>query len=71
MIATLIERLARTGLRKGFRQGSTSWAVIGVALSGVAILRRLSSRHRQSQVIAIEELLPGQSMTITAIDPSR
>ncbi len=71
MIGALIERLARTGLRKGFRQGSTSWAVLGIAMSGVAIIRRLSSRHRQTQVLAIEELLPGQSVTITAIPPSR
>jgi hypothetical protein len=63
----LIGSLAKRGLRRGYQDGSTGWGVLGVVLTGVSILRWLHDRHRAAERLAVEELLPGESVIIRAL----
>jgi hypothetical protein len=65
----LIGSLAKRGLRRGYQEGSTSWTILGVVMTGVAILRWLRARHTGAEVLAIEELKPGEKLIIRALRP--
>jgi hypothetical protein len=69
MFSGLIGSLAKKGLRRGYQDGSTGWAVVGVAMTGLSILRWLRARHAGAEVVAVERLQPGESVVIRALAP--
>jgi len=65
----LIGALAKRGLRRAYQGGSTPWAMVGVVLTGISVMRWLGTRVGGPQLLSIEELLPGESVTIRALLP--
>ena len=58
----ILPRLQRTGLRKGFSQGNSTWLAIGVGAWGLRKLHSMS--QRQTEILIREELKPGERMII-------
>jgi hypothetical protein len=65
----IIGAWAKKGLKRGYQDGSTGWSVLGVVLTGISVLRWLRARDRASQRLAVEELLPGESLVVRALRP--
>ena len=63
-MAGIIVRLSRTGLKRGFMEGSRWWLYVGVAASAVRIARRVLA-----EPVAVErfELDPGETVEIRTI----
>jgi hypothetical protein len=61
-MASLLQRLSRTGLRRGFTDGSRAWMAVGVS----ATLLRLAGRAlaNKPEVIFRTELQPGEALEI-------
>jgi hypothetical protein len=57
--------LRRTAFNRGVLGRQPLWALLSVVLW---ILRRMRA-DKQPKVVAIEKLLPGQSMTLTTVTP--
>ena len=57
----LLDRLVRTGLRRGVFGSSQVWLVAGAA----AFLVRRVQRQRRPHTVFLEDLGPGQAITIT------
>ena len=62
----LVQRLARTGLRRGFLEGSRGWLMVGVGLTAVRVARRVLA---EPEVRATVELNPGEAVEIRVVDP--
>jgi hypothetical protein len=69
MFSGLIGSLAKRGLRRGYQEGSTAWAVLGVAMTGLSIIRWLRAKDKAAQVVAVERLQAGESIVIRALAP--
>jgi hypothetical protein len=65
----IIGSWAKKGLRRGYQEGSTGWSIVGVLLTGISVLRWLRARHVGEQKLAVEELLPGESIIVRALRP--
>ena len=63
-MAGLIVRLSRTGLKRGFLEGSRGWLYIGVAASAVRIARRVLA---EPVVVERFELDPGETVEIRTV----
>jgi hypothetical protein len=63
-IARTVRRLAIT---RGLFGGQRAWAVLGGVFWLLRFIRRGFGKNEQT--VALERLLPGQSMTLTAIRP--
>ena len=63
-MAGLIVRLSRTGLKRGFLEGSRGWLYLGVAASAFRIARRVLA-----EPVAVErfELDPGETVEIRTV----
>lgn len=59
----LLDRLQRTGIRKGLLDGSRAWTVVAVVAVGIKLLRRISSAD--TEVVYRERLQVGESLLIT------
>jgi hypothetical protein len=68
-VQRLLLRLSRTGLRRGFVDGSQGWMVVGVA----ATMLRLAGRvlAQKPEVIYRTELQEGDSLEIRTMGPGR
>lgn len=64
MVASILARLVRTGLRKGLRDGSRPWLYVGVAAGSVSLLRRVAARRPET--LLVTELQPGETLQISA-----
>jgi hypothetical protein len=62
----LIGRLARTGLRRGFLEGSSTWLVVGVAATALRAAQRILT---EPPVTATFDLKPGEAVEIRAVPP--
>jgi hypothetical protein len=59
----LLDRLQRTGIRKGLLDGSRAWTVVAVVAIGIKLLRRVAAADRE--VVYRERLQVGESLLIT------
>ncbi|HSO95722.1 MAG TPA: hypothetical protein VLV81_06745 [Acidimicrobiia bacterium] len=62
----LIGRLARTGLRRGILEGSSTWLVVGVTATA---LRAAHHLLREKEITASLELKTGDAVEIRAVPP--
>lgn len=64
----LVQRLARTGLRRGVLEGSRGWLLVGVSLTAVRVLRRVLA---EPDVRATIELHTGDAIEVRVEPPAR
>jgi hypothetical protein len=64
--ATLVARLAKTGLRRGVFEGSRGWLYVGVAATAFRIARRVLA---EPEAVEVFELKPGESVEIRTVSP--
>ncbi len=62
----LIGRLARTGLRRGVLEGSSTWLIVGVAATALRAAQRILT---EAPVTASFDLKPGEAVEIRAVPP--
>lgn len=62
---SVLVRIARTGLRRGLRDGSRPWFVAGVTAGALELIRRALSE--QPEVVYQAELQPGERLDIRTI----
>ena len=62
----LLGRLARTGLRRGFLEGSSTWLVVGVTATALRAAHRLL---REKEVTATLDLKAGDAIEIRTVPP--
>lgn len=65
-MARLLGRLARTGLKRGFLEGSRTWLIVGVAATAARAAQRILT---EAPVTATFELKPGDAVEIRAVPP--
>lgn len=65
---SLVTRLARTGLRRGLREGSRGWLVVGVSATALSVLRRVLT---ESPTIARTELKAGEGLEVRVVKSKR
>ncbi len=65
---TLLRRLTRTGFRRGMA-GSRGWMLVGVAVGGVRVLRRLA--RQEEEVLYRTEVKPGDRFELAVRPPPR
>ena len=63
---TILGRLARTGWRRGLRDGSTGWLTVGVGITALRLLGRVLSER---EIRATVELHTGEAVEIRAVEP--
>lgn len=59
--------LRTRGIKDGVFGGRRSWLVLGLVMWIARFVKRLASRP--SELVAVERLEPGQSITVSALDP--
>jgi hypothetical protein len=62
----LIRRLARTGLRRGLLEGSSTWLIVGVAATALRAAQRILT---EPPVTATFDLKPGEAVEIRTVPP--
>ncbi|MFM8381005.1 MAG: hypothetical protein ACKOA6_03275 [Actinomycetota bacterium] len=63
-----LSRYRRTrGFRDGVLSGRRGWLAVGVLVWTGRLVKKLLSRP--AQLVAVERLEPGQSLTVSALDP--
>jgi hypothetical protein len=65
-VAGILVRLSKTGLKRGFLEGSRGWLYVGLAASAVRIARRVLA---EPVVVERFELDPGETVEIRTIKP--
>jgi hypothetical protein len=63
-VAGILVRLSKTGLKRGFLEGSRGWLYVGLAASAVRIARRVLA---EPVVVERFELDPGETVEIKTI----
>ena len=63
----LMSYLRARSVKEGLLGGQRSWFVVGVIVWGFRLLRKLSSRS--PQVVSTEVLRPGQTVSVSALEP--
>ncbi len=63
-MAGILVRLSKTGLKRGFLDGSRGWLYVGLAASAVRIARRVLA---EPVVVERFELDPGETVEIRTI----
>jgi len=66
--ASVVTRLAKTGLRRGVLEGSRGWLYVGVAATALRVMRRVLS---EQETVEIFELKPGETVEIRTVAPKR
>jgi hypothetical protein len=62
----LVQRLTRTGLKRGLFEGSQGWLLVGISLTALRVARRVLA---EPEVRATVELKPGDAVEVRVIDP--
>jgi hypothetical protein len=62
---SLLIRIARTGLRRGLRDGSRPWLVAGITAGALELVRRMFSE--KPEVVYQAELEPGERLVVRTI----
>jgi hypothetical protein len=65
-MSRLIGRLARTGLRRGLLEGSSTWLMVGVAATALRAAQRILT---EAPVTATFDLKRGEAVEIRAVPP--
>ena len=65
-MAALIDRLFRTGMRRGLMGGSRPWLYVGLTAGAVRVLRRIVS---EPTIVYRTELKPGEHVEIRVSKP--
>lgn len=63
----LVARLARTGLRRGFLEGSGPWLIVGVTATALRVAHRIL---REPPATTTFDLQPGDAIEIRELQPS-
>ena len=63
----LMSYLRTRSVKDGLLGGRRSWFVIGVFVWGFRLIRKLMSRS--PQVVSTEVLRPGQTLSVSALEP--
>jgi len=66
---SVLSYLRARSLKDGFGRGRRGWFAVGVVVWGARLLRRVVGRRPQN--VSIETLRPGQSVTVSALEPRR
>ncbi|MFZ9540895.1 MAG: hypothetical protein ACO292_07120 [Ilumatobacteraceae bacterium] len=66
---SILSYLRARSLKDGFGRGRRGWFIVGVVVWGARLLRRVTGRR--PQVVSIESLKPGQTMSVSALEPRR
>ncbi len=61
----VILRIARTGLRRGLRDGSPRWLIVGITAGAVALIRRALTETPTT--LYATELKPGERVEIRTV----
>ena len=64
---SVVARLARTGLKRGFLEGSRTWLYVGVTAAALQVVRRAAGSAPET--IYVGELKPGESIEIRTKRP--
>lgn len=64
---SVLVRIARTGVRRGLRDGSRTWLLTGVAAGALELLRRALADS--PEVVYQAELQPGERLEVRTIPP--
>lgn len=64
---SVLMRIARTGLRRGLRDGSRPWLVAGITAGALALVRRALTE--QPEIVYQAELQPGERLEVRTIPP--
>jgi hypothetical protein len=62
---SVLVRIARTGLRRGLRDGSRTWLIAGATAGALELVRRALSQ--QEELVYQAELQPGERLEIRTI----
>ncbi|MEI8390984.1 MAG: hypothetical protein WCG40_00650 [Actinomycetes bacterium] len=65
----VLSYLRARGIKDGLARGQRGWFILGVVLWTARLLRRLA--RRTPQLVSSEVLRPGQSMSISSLEPER
>jgi hypothetical protein len=63
----LMSYLRARSVKEGLLGGRRSWFGVGVIVWGFRLLRKLSSRS--PQIVSTEVLRPGQTVSVSALEP--
>jgi len=70
-MGSLLDRLVRAGMRRGFKRGLVGgnqvWLAVGAVALGARLLQRMASPGRG--VTVTERLSPGQALIIRHLQP--
>jgi hypothetical protein len=69
VVQRLLQRLSRTGLRRGFVDGSRAWMVVGVTATMLRFAQRVVAD--KPELVYRTELQPGETLEIQAFKPGR
>ena len=64
---SVVARLARTGLKRGFMEGSRGWLYVGVTATALRIAHRLLVQPPET--VYLDELKPGEGIEIRTVRP--
>jgi hypothetical protein len=62
---SVLVRIARTGLRRGLREGSRPWLLAGISAGALVLVRRALTE--QPELVYQAELQPGERLEIRTI----
>jgi hypothetical protein len=62
---SVLVRIARTGLRRGLRDGSRPWLIAGITAGALELVRRALAE--QPEVVYEAELQPGERLVVRTI----
>jgi hypothetical protein len=64
---SVLVRIARTGLRRGLRDGSRPWLVAGITAGALELVRRTLAE--KPEVVYQAEVGPGERLEVRTIPP--
>jgi hypothetical protein len=64
---SVLVRIARTGLRRGLREGSRPWLLTGITAGALELVRRALTD--EPELVYQAELEPGERLEIRTIPP--
>lgn len=64
---SVLVRIARTGLRRGLRDGSRPWLVAGITAGALELVRRTLAE--KPEVVYQAEVEPGERLEVRTIPP--
>jgi len=63
----LMSYLRSRSVKEGLLSGRRSWFIVGVFVWGLKLMRKMSARS--PQIVSTEVLRPGQTVSVSALEP--